>query len=229
MADAYQPIIRGIQAVGQVKVLYRYNLTDDRTQFYMPVPTNLIQILNDKSSNPVKKIPMGTSGVEVSGFRLDSNFLNAAQQIASSAVIPILGGGGVALTNNNRTGSITFTCAKVSTPVHGKQGAGDVGKNPAGRMFGGESQGIGIRDKRIAYDMVTLAQIQQAQPGGDSVGSNILIGYEFCGKKTQLVFEACTIADVAPLTMSGNDAATYNITINYLNWSMKHNVNTFAM
>ena len=229
MADAYQPIIRGIQAVGQVKVLYRYNLTDNGTQFYMPVPTNLIQILDDKASDPVKKIPMGTSGVEVAGFRLDSNFLNAAQQIASSAVIPILGGGGVALTNNNRTGSITFTCAKVSTPVHGKQRAKDVNNSPAGRMFGGESQGIGIRDKSIAYDMVTLAQIQQAQPGGDSVGSNILIGYEFCGKKTKLVFEACTIADVAPLTMSGNDAATYNITINYLNWSMQHNVNTFTM
>ena len=229
MADAYQPIIRGIQAVGQVKVLYRYNLTDNGTQFYMPVPTNLIQILDDAAANPVKKIPMGTSGVEVAGFRLDSNFLNAAQQIASSAVIPILGGGGVALTNNNRTGSITFTCAKVSTPVHGNQRAKDVNKTPAGRMFGGEAQGIGIRDKSIAYDMVTLAQIQQAQPGGDSVGANVLIGYEFCGKKTQLVFEACTIADVAPLTMSGNDAATYNITVNYLNWNMKHNVNTFAM
>lgn len=229
MAKAYQPIIRGIQAVGQVKVLYRYNLTDNGTQFYMPVPTNLIQILDDKAADPVKKIPMGTSGVEVAGFRLDSNFLNAAQQIASSAVIPILGGGGVALTNNNRTGTITFTCAKVSTPVHGNQRPKDVNKTPAGRMFGGDKQGIGIRDNSIAYDMVTLAQIQQAQPGGDSVGSNILIGYEFCGKKTQLIFEACTIADVAPLTMSGNDAATYNITINYLNWSMKHNVNTFVM
>lgn len=229
MADAYQPIIRGVQAVGQVKILYRYNLTDDGTQFYMPVPTNIIQILDDAAANPVKKIPMGTSGVEVAGFRLDSNFLNAVQQIASSAIIPILGGGGVALTNNNRTGSITFTCAKVSTPVHGNQRAKDVNKAPAGRMYGGEAQGIGIRDKRIAYDMVTLAQIQQAQPGGDSVGANILIGYEFCGKKTQLIFEASTIVDVAPLTMSGNDAATYNITINYLNWSMKHNVNTFAM
>ena len=229
MADAYQPIIRGIQAVGQVKVLYRYNLTENGTEFYMPVPTNLIQILDDAAADPIGKIPMGTSGVEVSGFRLDSNFLNAAQQIASSAVIPILGGGGVALTNNNRTGSITFTCAKVSTPVHGNQGAGDVNNSPAGRMFGGDAQGIGIRDGRIAYDMVTLAQIQQAQPGGDSVGANILIGYEFCGKKTQLIFEAVTIADVAPLTMSGNDAATYNITINYLNWNMKHNVQTFSM
>lgn len=229
MAEAYQPIIRGIQAVGQVKVLYRFNLTDNGQQFYMPIPENLIQILNAKGDVPNKQIPMGTTGVEVSGFRLDSNFLNAVQQISSSAVIPILGGGGVALTNNNRTGSITFTCAKVSTPVYGNEGPGQTNDLPAGRMFGGDAQGIGIRDKRIAYDMVTLAQIQQAQPGGDSVGANVLIGYEFCGKKTQLIFEACTVADVAPLTLSGNDAATYNITMNYLNWSMKHNVQTFTM
>lgn len=218
MPQAYQPIIRGIQAVGQVKVLYRYNLSDDGGQnFYMPIPDNLIKIFQPNGADIADRIEMGSQGVEVSGFRLDSTFFSAQQQIASSAVIPILGGGGVALTNNNRTGSLSLTCAKVSTPEFGA----DKGH---GRMFGGDAHGIGIRDGRIAYDMVLLAQIQQAQPGGDSVGANLTIGYEFCGRKTKLVFEACTVADVSPIIMAGNDAATYNVTINFLNWASDYNV-----
>lgn len=218
MPQAYQPIIRGIQAVGQVKVKYRYNLSDDGGQnFYMPIPENLIKIFEPNGNTVADRIEMGSEGVEVSGFRLDSTFFSAQQQIASSAVIPILGGGGVALTNNNRTGSLTLTCAKVSTPEFGA----DKGH---GRMFGGDAEGIGVRDGAIVYDMVLLAQIQQAQPGGDSVGANLTIGYEFCGRKTKLVFEACTIADVAPVIMAGNDAATYNVVVNFLNWSADYNV-----
>lgn len=218
MPQAYQPIIRGIQAVGQVKVLYRYNLSKDGGKnFYMPIPENLIKILELNSTNVADEIAMGSEGVEVSGFRLDSTFFAAQQQIASSAVIPILGGGGVALTNNNRTGSLTLTCAKVSTPEFGA----DKGH---GRMFGGDAEGVGVRGGVTVYDMVLLAQIQQAQPGGDSVGANLTIGYEFCGRKTKLVFEACTVADVAPIIMAGNDAATYNVTLNYLNWNVDYNV-----
>ena len=44
MPQAYQPIIRGIQAVGQVKVLYRYNLSKDGGKnFYMPI--NLLSVV----------------------------------------------------------------------------------------------------------------------------------------------------------------------------------------
>lgn len=219
MANAYQPIIRGIQAVGQVKVLYRYNLSDDGGQnFYMPVPDKLIKVFQKDTDKVMSRIKMGSNGVEVSGFRLDSTFFAAQQQIASSAVIPILGGGGVALTNNNRTGSLSLTCAKVSTPEYNGKNTG------AGRMYGGEAEGIGVRDGAVVYDMVLLAQIQQAQPGGDSVGANLTIGYEFCGRKTKLVFEACTVADVAPVIMAGNDAATYNVTLNFLNWYSDYNV-----
>ena len=110
--DYMQPIIRGIQAVGSVQIKYFYNSnsgTDNEGQ--LPIPNNFrfgaltgAQYIDTKN------------GIQIAGFRLDSEFLRANPQIASSFVIPILGGGGVALTNNNRTGTLNLVCAKVSTP-----------------------------------------------------------------------------------------------------------------
>ena len=95
-----QPIIRGIQAVGAVDIFYKYNSVDG----VLNIPSSLIK-LGDGTNQSVNT----DTGIAVAGFRLDSEFLRAVQQIASSQVIPILGGGGVALTNNNRTGTLSLT------------------------------------------------------------------------------------------------------------------------
>lgn len=215
MSTTYmQPIIRGIQAVGSVQIKYFYNSSSGQ----LPIPTNF----KFGSLTGTQNIAT-TSGIQIAGFRLDSEFLRANPQIASSFVIPILGGGGVALTNNNRTGTLNLVCAKVSTP---NTTVGDAPeflasmKTPSGAAIGisrGESN-----TTTPYYDMVTIAQIQQGQDGGDSVGATILIGFEFCGDLTVLQFEGCTIATVDPLGLAGNDAVNYNIAINYLNWKVQY-------
>lgn len=184
-----QPIVRGIQAVGSVEVLYKYNSADG----ILPIPSNLFKGIGTQ-------IDTGNGGVAVAGFRLDSEFLRANPQIATSIVVPILGGGGVALTNNNRSGTLVLNCSKVSTPYDN-----------------GSMQGNGEY-----YDMVILAQIQQGQTGGDSVGADITIKFNFCGKETDITFESCTVAAIDPLGLAGNDIVNYNVAFNYLNWYVEY-------
>lgn len=195
MATTGQPIIRGIQAVGGVDILYQYNSTDN----VLPVPSAM-------TAGALKEIKT-EGGINIAGFRLDGEFLRAVQQIASSVVIPILGGGGVALTNNNRTGTLNINATRVSTP--------DVANN--GKMLKGTGFGP-TKSGDVVYDLTFIAQVQQAQDGGDSVGATIAIGFDFCGKTTIIQFEGCTIASVDPIGLSGNDAVNYNVAINYLNW-----------
>ena len=219
--DVQQPIIRGIQAVGSVQILYKYNSSGN----VLPVPSTI-----KFGTKGIGGIETG-SGIPVAGFRLDSEFLRANPQIASSFTIPILGGGGVSLTNNNRTGQLNLVCAKVSTPVPGdtyktqekdKTGAvKDVthaSANAVGSMYTPEGSAIGVYGGGEYFDMVTLAQIQQAQEAGDSVGATITINFKFCGLLTTLTFEGCTVATVDPIGLAGNDAVNYAIVFNYLNW-----------
>ena len=192
-----QPIIRGIQAVGAVDIFYKY--------------------MGNGGKLSAKHIQGGQlevntgNRVSVAGFRLDGEFLRAMQQIASSATIPILGGGGVSLTNNNRTGTLSLTCTKVSTPA--ENGSMAVGG------------GVGPKDAE-AYDMVLLAQLQQGQEGGDSCGAQIDVEFYFSGKKTTVTFEGCTVASVDPLGLAGNDAVNYNVVFNYLNWYVQFELGT---
>lgn len=205
MATTGQPIIRGIQAVGGVDIIYRYNSADNK----LKVPSAF-------HAGNVTEIDT-TDGVPIAGFRLDGEFLRAVQQIASSVVIPILGGGGVALTNNNRTGTLNINATRVSTP--------DLSETGSGKMLKGTGFGPVAADANV-YDLTFIAQLQQGQDGGDSVGSTIAICFDFCGKTTVIQFDGCTIASVDPVGLSGNDAVNYNISINYLTWDCYYDVET---
>lgn len=212
-----QPIIRGIEAVGSVAIKYTYNGNNGK----LKMPEGLIGI-KDQDDLEIDT----TGGVEVSGFRLDSNFLRANPQIASSFQIPLLGGGAIALTNNNRSGTLSIGCTRVSTPVSGDATISADGTDievSNSTNIGAMTQASGLHigpNTGNVYDMAFLAQIQQAQPGGDSVGSTIEVSFKFCGLYTVLQFQGCTIATVDPIGLSGNDAVDYNVSINYLNWTM---------
>lgn len=200
-----QPIIRGIQAVGAVDITYQYNSADHK----LHVPEDLIQI----NGQPVPDID--TTGFKpVAGFRLDGEFLRAVQQIASSVQIPILGGGAVALTNNNRSGTLNINCTKVSTPSPDAAKGGAVGA-----MYRPEGGAIGPTADNV-YDLVFLAQVQQAQKGGDSEGATLHVIFKFCGLYTVIEFQGCTIGSVDPVGLAGNDAPNYNVSINYQNWTV---------
>lgn len=220
-----QPIIRGIQAVGAVDIKYEYNSSDHK----LTLPANTIRI-----NGQAKTVIDTTGGVSVAGYRLDGEFLRAVQQIASSVQVPILGGGAVALTNNNRSGTLTINCTKVSTPSDGATYTADVKDDQgntihkAGELIAGatgamlKGNGIGPISEDAVYDLVLLAQVQQAQPGGDSMGATLTVDFMFCGLHTTIQFQGCTIANVDPLGLAGNDAANYNVQINYLNWTVNH-------
>lgn len=207
-----QPIIRGIQAVGAVDIKYRYNGNGGKLR----LPTNVMKIGNktDEESNTIDT----SDGVDVSGFRLDGEFLRAVQQIASSVQIPILGGGAVALTNNNRSGTLNIGCTKVSTPSPAENQEQSIGE-----MYRGNGLGP-IKGSNKVFDLVFLAQTQQAQKGGDSVGATIQVIFQFCGLYTIIGFEGCTIASVDPIGLAGNDAPNYNVSINYLNWTIEYSL-----
>ena len=205
MSTTGQPIIRGIQAVGGVDILYRYNSAD-----------NKLKVPKAFHAGNVTEIDT-TDGIAIAGFRLDGEFLRAVQQIASSVVIPILGGGGVALVNNNRTGTLNINATRVSTP--------DLSATGGGKMLKGTGFGPVAADANV-YDLTFIAQLQQGQDGGDSVGSTIAICFDFCGKTTIIQFDGCTIASVDPVGLSGNDAVNYNVAINYLTWDCYYDVKT---
>lgn len=215
MSVDQQPIIRGIQTVGAVQILYRYNKLKEgsTTEYELPMPRDLIAI---NARADVKAIPIPAAGIPVAGFRLDSEFLRANPQIASAFVTPILGGGGAALTNNNRTGTLNIVCTKVAAPDINAEAAA------AGKMIGGTDSALGVLSSGNYYDMVTLAQIQQAQPGGDSYGARLDIKFSFCGVDCIVRFEGVTIASVDPLGLAGNDLPNYAIAMPYLNWRMDY-------
>lgn len=222
-----QPIIRGIQAVGAVDIKYRYNSSDNK----LNLPSSM-RLGGEEATIDTKKF------IDIAGFRLDGEFLRAVQQIASSVQIPILGGGAIALTNNNRSGTLTIGATRVSTPtvaqlkytedVYDKDDASKLlhkAGDPMGPAVGAMAQGGGIgpvgTDLSV-YDLTFIAQVQQAQAGGDSVGSTIQVIFQFNGMYTVLEFQGCTIASVDPVGLSGNDAVNYNVSINYLNWTVNY-------
>lgn len=209
-----QPIIRGIEAVGSVTIKYRYNGNGG-------VLTGNTKVINAGGTD----LSIDTSGgVNVAGFRLDSNFLRAAPQIASSFMIPLLGGGAIALTNNNRSGTLNIACTRVSQPVAANAATTASGvtisnAGDEGSMVRATGSAIGPDTDKV-YDLVLLAQMQQSQEGGDSAGATIQVSFQFSDLYTVVSFEGCTIASVDPIGLSGNDAVDYNVQINYLNWTM---------
>ena len=226
-----QPIIRGIQAVGAVDIKYQYNGSEHK----LILPTGSIRINNETGED--QKAIDTTGFISVAGFRLDGEFLRAVQQIASSVQIPILGGGAIALTNNNRSGTLSINATRVSTPAPAKvneEGVsvdgkviykpGELKSTGIGSMIQGG--GVGPITSEPTYDLTFLAQVQQAQPGGDSVGATIQVCFAFCGLYTVIQFEGCTIANVDPVGLSGNDAVNYNVAINYLNWTVNYSSGT---
>lgn len=212
-----QPIIRGIQAVGSVDISYKYNSSDGLLVFD-PDIINIREKDADATATSQYTAIDTSHFIHLAGFRLDSQFLQAAQQIASSAVIPILGGGGLALTNNNRTGSVTINCTRVGVPQCGKAAGTDTAATVDGRL--GKINAMGVLGDGAYYDMTMIAQMQQAQAGGDSCGSTIRVSFKFMGYSTTIEFQCCTIANVAPVRLAGNDASDYGVQINYLNWTV---------
>lgn len=203
---AGQPIIRAIQAVGQVSIAYTYNTADNK----LPVPSSLIQIGQTALTEIDTK-----GGIELTGFRLDTEFFRAMQQVQSSVQVPLLGGGAIALTNNTRCGTLSLNCTSVSYP-----------DSKTGEMYGDDVKGVVKGAGDAYYDIVQIAQIQQAQEGGDSVGATLDVSFMVLGYKTTLQFQGVTVAEVSPLALAGNNVPDYRVVWNYLSWKKVNDEST---
>lgn len=83
----------------------------------------------------------GTS-VALTGFKLNSNYLDTQQAIDNSFIIPLLNGGSIQITNDNTCGSISITAIRTST----KLASGDVVAIASAQrsVAGGDSIGADI-------------------------------------------------------------------------------------
>ena len=61
-------------------------------------------------------LPAGTA-VALTGFKLNSNYLDTQQAIDNSFIIPLLNGGSIQITNDNTCGSINITAIRTATQL----------------------------------------------------------------------------------------------------------------
>lgn len=129
------------------------------------------------------------TGVTLTGFKLNSQFIDTAQALQNSVLIPLLNGGSIQLTNANKAGSITFSVIRV---------------------------GANLDKDNNKCDITAIADAQRSI--GDSIGATITVAWNFDGKSYSIEFKKCTVVDTPPLKLAGNDAPDYNVTFNYATW-----------
>lgn len=128
-------------------------------------------------------------GVTLTGFKLNDQFIDTAQALQNSVLIPLLNGGSIQLTNANKAGSITFNVIRI------------------GANFDADTK---------VCDITAIADAQRSS--GDSVGATITVAWQFNGLAYSIKFEKCTVVDTPPLKLAGNDAPSYQVTFNYATW-----------
>lgn len=72
--------------------------------------------------------------------------------------------------------------------------------------------------KLSSGDIVALASAQRKVTGGDSIGADIIVTFEFNGVQYSVQFFNCTVAQCKPLTLAGNDAPDYSVVFNFSHW-----------
>lgn len=80
--------------------------------------------------------------VNLTGFKLDSNYLDTQQAIDNSFIIPLLNGGSIQITNDNTCGSINISAIRTATNLR----SGDIVAIASAqrKVSGGDSIGADI-------------------------------------------------------------------------------------
>ena len=93
------------------------------------------------TAGATNKLDANTS-VALTGFKLNSNYLDTQQAIDNSFIIPLLNGGSIQITNDNTCGSIMITAIRTSTALT----SGDVVAIASAqrKVSGGDSIGASI-------------------------------------------------------------------------------------
>ena len=109
----------------------------------------------------------------LTGFKLNSNYLDTQQAIDNSFIIPLLNGGSIQITNNNTCGSINITAIRTST----KLSSGDIVAIASAQrdVAGGDSVGATIIitfsfnnvTYTVEFDNCTVAQCKPITLAGN--------------------------------------------------------------
>lgn len=181
-----------IQAVGSMSILYRYNRVG-------------------------AAYPAGGLTVALGGFKLNAEFISTQQAVPNSVIIPLLGGGSVQLTNDNKAGTITFAVTRTAKTEDSDEylGATGIGVDDEGNMVITDAD---APEGTLGVDLVSLALAQISVQGTDSAGATISCSTSFNGVDFTINFEGCTVATCEPMRLAGNDVPTYNVAFNYHTW-----------
>jgi hypothetical protein len=131
-------------------------------------------------SYPNKLVGAGTgnelaanTSVALTGFKLNSNYLDTQQAMDNSFIIPLLNGGSIQITNDNTCGSISITAIRTAVQLT----SGDVVAIASAqrKVSGGDSTGATINVKfsfngteyTVAFYNCTVAQCKPITLAGN--------------------------------------------------------------
>lgn len=146
----------------------------------------------------------GGKRLYLGGFRLQGEFLNIAQAVDNSVLVPILGGGSVQLTNNNNSGTVTFTTIRTSS------------LNAAGELVEVDENGYPVVTGDDGYyDIVSVADKIKTIAGGDGVGGSMQFRMKFNARIFAVTLLRVTLVRSNPLILAGNDVPSYQTVFNF--------------
>lgn len=76
--------------------------------------THGVQSVGDFSAAFIHPLINGGASTSLTGFKMEGDIINTAQLIENSKVVPLLNGDSITITNNNKSGKITFSCCKLT-------------------------------------------------------------------------------------------------------------------
>jgi hypothetical protein len=79
--------------------------------------THAVQSVGDFSAALLHPLVNGGASTSLTGFKMEGDIVNTAQLMDNSKVVPLLNGDSITITNTNRSGTITFSCCKLTGDV----------------------------------------------------------------------------------------------------------------
>ena len=100
-----------------------------------------VQAVGDFSAAFSHPLLLGGTFQTLTGFKMEGDILNTAQIMDNSKVVPLLNGNSITITNNNKSGTMTFNACKLSGDI----AQGDITEIATFLIGQGDSQGGTLR------------------------------------------------------------------------------------
>jgi hypothetical protein len=140
--------------------------------------------------------------IPLHGFKLEDTFLQSTQDLDSSKIVPLVGGDTATLTNALRFGSITINAVRIANNI------------------------VSVNDGLLQGDIILIANYLKSL--GDSTGGTLKFQYASLNDSTGgtdstpsgIYLYKCTVKNVVPIILAGNDVPAYSVQFLYADFSM---------